>query len=248
MRDREFIPYYQPIISGRSGDVIGCEVLSRWAHPAHGVVEARRFIRETERYGLAGLLTQVIMEDVQADVAMLNNNRFRNFMLNVNVTLSLIFDPVFRQFMVELNGRLCRAGVTPVFEITEREDIHIFPDAAQIFLQLASEGLQFAVDDFGRGYAGETLLFVSMASFIKIDRQYITNTCCPISSAFIDNAIHLAKLTGTRIIAEGVETQQQADNLRARGVDYLQGYYCGAPAPFGLFNYQLKGTPAAVLN
>ncbi|NDO81130.1 hypothetical protein CJP72_10240 [Citrobacter sp. NCU1] len=248
IRDREFIPYYQPIISSCSGDIIGCEVLSRWAHPAHGVVEAWCFIREIERYDLAGLLTQIIMEDVLADVVMLNNNRFHDFMVTMNVTLSLIFDPVFRQYMVELNGRLTRAGVMPVFEITEREDIHLFPDAAQIFLQLSCEGIQFAVDDFGRGYAGESLLFVSMASFIKIDRQYIANPFCPVASAFIDNAIHLARVTGTRVVAEGVETQQQAENLRARGVEYLQGYYYGAPSPFGLFNYQLKGKPAAVLN
>lgn len=245
---REFVPFYQAICHSRDGAIAGCEVLVRWRHPEKGLLRAGLFIDSIESAGLAHALTRMLMDEVLADVRHLLPVQQRPFLLTVNVTPAQVMEPVSRHHLLALFILLKQTGVTPVFEITERQDIRLYTGAAEVFDQLVRHGMQFAVDDFGTGYADRHLSTITQASFIKIDRQFTADPTHPESVLFIDDVVRLARVSGARVIAEGVETQAQAVALRAWGVDYLQGYHCGTPMPAGLFYYQMSTPSVPVLN
>ncbi|WP_366540219.1 EAL domain-containing protein, partial [Salmonella enterica] len=153
MRNREFTPFYQPIVCATGGEVVGCEMLARWLHPQKGLLSAGNFIPAIEATGLGGALLRGLADEVCGDGQDLARSAGRRLMMTLNLSLSLVMTPLFRPHLLALSIRLEQAGMTPVFEITEREDIRAFPQAA-VFRQLAAGGLRFAVDDFGTGHAG----------------------------------------------------------------------------------------------
>ncbi|ODH91522.1 EAL domain-containing protein [Salmonella enterica] len=183
IRNREFTPFYQPIVCATGGEVVGCEMLARWLHPQKGLLSAGNFIPAIEATGLGGALLRGLADEVCGDGQDLARSAGRRLMMTLNLSLSLVMTPLFRPHLLALSIRLEQAGMTPVFEITEREDIRAFPQAA-VFRQVAAGGLRFAV--------------------------------------------------------------AQAARLRDAGGDYLQGWHCGAPMPFGLFHFRLtqKSQPA----
>ncbi|EJX4187390.1 EAL domain-containing protein [Salmonella enterica] len=160
---REFIPFYQAICHSATGTVTGCEVLARWRHPEKGLLRAGLFIDSVESAGMEYALTRMLMDEVLAHVRRLLPVQQRPFLLTFNVSPGLVMAPVFRHYLLALSILLRQAGVTPVTEITERQDIRLYPGAAEEFAQLVDHGLQFAVDDFGTGYAGRHLLAVTQA-------------------------------------------------------------------------------------
>lgn len=153
IRNREFTPFYQPIVCATGGEVVGCEMLARWLHPQKGLLSAGNFIPAIEATGLGGALLRGLADEVCGDGQDLARSAGRRLMMTLNLSLSLVMTPLFRPHLLALSIRLEQAGMTPVFEITEREDIRAFPQAA-VFRQLAAGGLRFAVDDFGTGHAG----------------------------------------------------------------------------------------------
>lgn len=237
INNREFTPFYQPVVN-RHEDTVGCEILARWMNPVRGLLSAACFIDSVESGGLAGSLTHALVREAVADIPDLPARK-APLLLTLNVSLSQVMDPASRYDLLAMNIQLRQAGVNPVFEVTEREDVQMFPCAAIVFDGLAAQGMQFAVDDFGAGYAGEALLRTTQATLIKIDRRFISGQ----ADQFIEKTLGLARLTGARVLAEGVETPAQASRLRSAGVDYLQGIYYGTPMPFGLFQYHLNKNP-----
>ncbi len=224
IRNREFTPFYQPIVCATGGEVVGCEMLARWLHPQKGLLSAGNFIPAIEATGLGGALLRGLADEVCGDGQDLARSAGRRLMMTLNLSLSLVMTPLFRPHLLALSIRLEQAGMTPVFEITEREDIRAFPQAA-VFRQLAAGGLRFAVDDFGTGHAGPA---------------------STVADRMIARTVSLARCQGALVIAEGIETPAQAARLRDAGGDYLQGWHCGAPMPFGLFHFRLtqKSQPA----
>ncbi|EBE4966613.1 EAL domain-containing protein, partial [Salmonella enterica] len=147
IRNREFTPFYQPIVCATGGEVVGCEMLARWLHPQKGLLSAGNFIPAIEATGLGGALLRGLADEVCGDGQDLARSAGRRLMMTLNLSLSLVMTPLFRPHLLALSIRLEQAGMTPVFEITEREDIRAFPQAAAVFRQLAAGGLRFAVDD-----------------------------------------------------------------------------------------------------
>lgn len=235
LSNHAFVPFYQPIINNINKEIVGCEILARWNHPEKGLLNAGYFIESIESNELTGNLTRSLMSDVLSTANDIHHAEAAKFFLTININLSLVMSPVFRHYMLTLNNQLILAGLTPVFEITEREDIRDFPGAAEVFSELVDQGLTFAVDDFGTGYASEALLDVTHSAFIKIDRAF---TADPHNSV-ISKVLTLAHESGACVIAEGVESAEQADWLQMRGVDYLQGYHCGMPVSAERFCRQL---------
>lgn len=240
LSEGEFIPFYQPLVCAETGATTGCEVLARWMTPEKGLIKAAQFIGAVERAGLAAVLTRQVATDVLTDFSEPGEtfSPGRDFVLTLNVSLSMLMAPACRTWLAAFAGDIRRAGMTPVFEITEREDIRLFPQAEAVFSDLATQGLLFAVDDFGTGYAASALVALSHACFIKIDRRYVRNLAHPAAARFIRQTVCLARQSGARVIAEGVETPEQEAQLRDDGVDFLQGYRYGDAMPAGLFHYR----------
>lgn len=238
---REFIPFYQPIVSRETKRIVGCEVLARWLMPEQGLINAANFIEPIEKFHLTDALTRILTEEVLTEIPEFRSDSFRadEFILTFNISLSMLLQAVLREHLITFSRQLKRAGITAVFELTEREDIQQTPHILPVLHELVGAGLQFAVDDFGTGFASEELAVACRAAYIKIDGSYAADPGSSTATRFIKQTLNLSRRLNARVIAEGVENRIQETWLSDLNIDFLQGFRYGKPMPAGIFSYWL---------
>jgi diguanylate cyclase (GGDEF)-like protein len=218
---------YQPQVRLSDGATISCEALVRWQHPERGLIDPADFIPIAEESGLIVQLGDWVMRHVAADM----KRSGASLPVSVNVSPRQLADPDFvdavRDIVAEAGidaGELC-------LEVTESA-LFSDPDTALLRLgALRSIGVRLAIDDFGIGFSSLWhLRQVPEVDLLKIDRAFISEIGNNRKdSAIVGAVIVLAGSLGMEIVAEGIETQGQADELRAMGADYGQGWFFGRP-------------------
>jgi diguanylate cyclase (GGDEF)-like protein len=219
----EFELYYQPCINVRSGEITGCEALLRWRHPQRGLVLPSEFIPLAEETGLIVPLGQWMLKTACAEAAKWPND------LTIAINLS---SAQFRnkELVPAIAGVLASSGVTPQrleLEVTETVVMH---DSEAVFAalgQLRKLGVRIALDDFGTGYSSLSFLQKFTFDKIKIDRSFVSElTSAREESRLIARAVvRFAASLGKITTAEGVETREQLDLLRAEACVEVQGSY-----------------------
>jgi EAL domain-containing protein (putative c-di-GMP-specific phosphodiesterase class I) len=234
LRDGELAVYYQPIVSLADGQLLAVEALSRWSHPQWGWVSPNEFIPLAEKNGM--ILAHgnwVLAEAVsQASAWRKQYPQALPFGVFVNVSPRQLSQPDIVPF---LNETLRNHDASPSeigIEITE----HVFIDtAAQLDENLAAltqMGIKLSLDDFGTGYSALAALMRFPLATLKIDRSFIREISLEADSHPITTAaISLAHGQGLLAIAEGVETERQAERLHQLGCDAAQGYHFARPQP-----------------
>ncbi|MGG7604812.1 EAL domain-containing protein [Massilia sp. BKSP1R2A-1] len=231
LRRREFFLEYQPIVDLRSGRWTGVEALVRWRRPTGEIVMPDLFIPLAEQNGLIVKLTALVLERVCADTgAFLRANP--SFHVGINVAPA---DFHTGGFLERLQRTLQQMGAQPanlMLEVTERGLLDPMV-ARETTGALRRHGFLLAIDDFGTGYSSLSYLESLELDYLKIDRSFIEaiGTGAP-TSQVVGHIISMARDLGLRTIAEGVESQAQADYLRRQGVQYGQGWLFGRPMPF----------------
>ena len=215
-----------------SGQVTGAEVLVRWQHPRDGLVAPGVFIPVAEESDLIVSLGEWVLAHA---CALLAQPVFRARRLRLSVNLSA---RQFRQagFVGQLRAVLAATGADPrllTLEVTEGLVIDDFDDAVAKMRALAALGVDMSLDDFGTGYSSLAYLKRLPIQEIKIDRSFVheapTNAD---DGVLVEGILSVARHFGLRVVAEGVETQAQADFLRQRAPDIVyQGYLFGRPEP-----------------
>ncbi|WP_429210167.1 EAL domain-containing protein [Aeromonas veronii] len=235
----EFIPYIQPVVDSDTLEVIGGEVLVRWAHPVYGMLNPAEFVELAERTGVIIPITDRLMEYVA--------NRFGaedvllppNFTFNINVTLAHLVDPALVHACSAFLGRFSeQAKPRLCLELIERGSLSDYTEQQMMdaFKALRAQGIHFAVDDYGTGYSSLRHVYSSYIDTIKIDRLFIKDIeSNRMAYEIVMNIIDLALRIGARIVAEGVETTTQAAFLKKMGVDCFQGYLYGKPMSVDTF-------------
>jgi diguanylate cyclase (GGDEF)-like protein len=224
--DREELAvHYQPIVSLADGEITGFEALARWNHKDLGWVPPVRFIPAAEEAGLIGRLGNFILREACAGMRLLQMSAQRPLSMSVNLSASQLFDV---RLVGEIAGILGSAGVDPSamrLEVTETVLV-AQPDAAVAVLdRLRGLNLRICMDDFGTGYSSLTYLHRLPVDVLKIDRSFIAAVASGEKPQGIVAAIvALANNLGLELIAEGVETQEQAVVLQRLGVRQAQGY------------------------
>ena len=220
--------HYQPLVCCLSGDVIGFEALARWNHPELGYVPPKDFIAVAEETGQIDKLGYWALQTACAEAATWAKR------LQVAVNLS----PVqFRQddLPQQITDILARTGLSPdrlEIEITEGVLIDHPDQALWLLSEIRRLGAKISLDDFGTGYSSLNYLQRFPFDKIKIDRSFIEDLGQTEESISIVRAvIALGQSLKMIVIAEGVETRQQLDRLRAEHCDQLQGYLLGRPMP-----------------
>jgi diguanylate cyclase (GGDEF)-like protein len=218
---------YQPQVRLSDGATVSCEALVRWQHPERGLIDPADFIPIAEESGLIVQLGDWVMRHVAADM----KRSGASLPVSVNVSPRQLADPDFvdavRDIVAEAGidaGELC-------LEVTESA-LFSDPDTALLRLgALRSIGVRLAIDDFGIGFSSLWhLRQVPEVDLLKIDRAFISEIGNNRKdSAIVGAVIVLAGSLGMEIVAEGIETQGQADELRAMGADYGQGWFFGRP-------------------
>lgn len=217
--------HYQPLISSRSGKVVGLEALLRWKHPAFGDVSPGVFIPIAENAGILPSLGEWVLSRAMQDC-----RRWPHLEISVNLS------PVqFRH--VDLKGTLHRLvaeyGIEPsrfVLEITEGVLLETTEHTNSILKELRSIGFKTALDDFGTGYSSLAYLCDFKFDKIKIDRSFVSRIAkIDIAGTIVQSVVSIGRGLGMEIVAEGVETEFEALSMARLGCTELQGYYFSRP-------------------
>ena len=222
----ELVLHYQPFVSARTGAVSGCEALLRWRHPTLGMISPAEFIPLAEASGLIIPIGAWIIEQACREAAGWPSAH------RVAVNIS----PVQfrnRELPRVILGALTRSGLAPgrlEVEVTEATLIEDADAALDILRQIRGLGVRVALDDFGTGYSSLSYLRRYPFDKIKIDRSFVHELPTRRDHQVIVQAIRdMAHGLGMTITAEGVETEAQAEQLRATGCEELQGYLYSRP-------------------
>ncbi|EHB58212.1 diguanylate phosphodiesterase [Mycolicibacterium rhodesiae JS60] len=238
-------PYFQPIVSLDDGRILGFEVLARWTDPTRGFISPDRFIPIADRFGLLDRLLDQLMRTSFKAAADWPHHLFLGF----NVSPTQLRNS-------ELATRIARAAIDSSFplsrvhiEVTESGFIEDLNQPRRTLDRLINLGCMIAMDDFGTGYSSLTWLSSMPFSKIKIDASFVMAMHEHRQSRKIVAAVvGLGHSLGLAVVAEGVETAQQADLLRGMGCKLAQGYLFGRPTPASQVPRVLSARVASVDN
>ncbi|HSO99381.1 MAG TPA: EAL domain-containing protein [Solirubrobacteraceae bacterium] len=236
--DAALFVLYQPVFDLHDGSMLGAEALVRWRHPERGVIAPGEFIPVAERRGLIGAIGDFVLNQTcrqLADWASADGCPER-FTIGVNVSGRELRDP---ELVKRVGATLQRHGVAPnrlVLEITENVLLGELGDAHHAIEGLTKLGVRIALDDFGTGYSTLAHLRQLQTNILKIDRSFVSQLGGESRDREIIAAVTgMAHALGMRVIAEGVETEAQREELTAIGCDSAQGYlFAGPLTPNGL--------------
>jgi EAL domain-containing protein (putative c-di-GMP-specific phosphodiesterase class I) len=230
-----------------SGRIIGAEALLRWQHPQLGAVSPAEFIPIAEANGLILPIGEWVLRQALAQARAWIDQGLPPLVVSVNVSAAQ-----FRQAQLpELVGRaVAEAGVPPSclgLELTEAVAMHNPRNAVKVLDDLAGRGLRISIDDFGTGYSSLSYLKRFKVHTLKIDQSFVQDLGAdPEDQQIVIAIVKLAHSLGLRTIAEGVETAQQRDFLRAQGCDEVQGYLVSRPLPAAAFEAFVRRAAAEV--
>jgi diguanylate cyclase (GGDEF)-like protein len=226
----EFDVYYQPIIALETGVLYGFEALVRWNHPL-GVLQPAHFIEVAEETGMIVPIGRWVLEEACATVRSWQNQAATNRALTLSVNLSAK-QIVQRQLVDSVKEILARTKFEPgclKLEITETVVMQNAEAATQIFKELRAIGVQLSIDDFGTGYSSLSYLHRFPLNYLKIDRSFVNRLSTDHDNSIITTILSLAKNLGMEVVAEGIESEEQRDQLKALGCEYGQGYLFSPP-------------------
>ena len=222
--------HYQPVVDLRSGGIVGAEALLRWRHPTLGLLPPGQFLPVVESSGLMPEIGAWVLGEACRQMRDWRMLAWRPFRLAVNVSASQV-GPDFDGWV---KGVLADAELPAEYLEIELTESFAFGDPA-IFPALDALrqiGVRFAADDFGTGYSSLAYLKSFPLHRLKIDRSFVQGIPDdPEDTGIAKAIITLAESLELDIIAEGVETQAQADFLLAHGCHHVQGYFFGKPIP-----------------
>jgi len=227
--------FYQPKIDLATGRVIGAESLVRWQHPTLGLVPPSKFIEVAEESGLILPLGEWVLK---AACEQLRTWQHQGIDLQVAVNVSA------RQFQQRnladtVMGFLADSGVDPQFieiELTENALLNDREASIATLKRMKSSGIAISIDDFGTGYSSLSYLKLLPLDILKIDQSFVRDIVTDDNDAVIVRAIiDLARNLRIKVIAEGVENEQQLSFLNSNGCNYGQGYLFGKPLAPELF-------------
>ncbi|MGZ6141818.1 MAG: putative bifunctional diguanylate cyclase/phosphodiesterase [Myxococcales bacterium] len=220
--------HYQPIVDLATGRAQGVEALVRWEHRERGLVPPSEFIPLAEETGLVVPLGRWVLDEACRALSVLPEP----LTLSVNLSGRQLLMPDFGQ---ELKAMLARSGLSPSrlkLELTESMLIGNGAAAIQALNSLRATGVRLCIDDFGTGYSSLSYLHELPIDSLKIDRSFVGAMAEDHRKVkIVQTILLLGKGLSIEVVAEGVETEQQAQILRRLGCERAQGYYFARPAP-----------------
>ena len=226
----ELVLHYQPIISARSGRIVGAEALVRWRHPSGDIIGPGEFIPIAEETGLIDAIGEWVLRTACLQSGKWQRAGLPGLKLSVNVSPRQLRDESLPSLVKDL---LAESGLDPSLlecEITETALVNNIEVGARTIEQLVQAGVGIALDDFGTGYSS----FEHLRSFtfrtLKMDRSFVAGvTTDPRTAAVARGLINLGHELQLTVTAEGVETGEQLAFLKSHGCDRIQGFYAGRP-------------------
>ena len=235
---------YQPIVRTADGQVTGAEALLRWRDPNRGRVEPETIVSLAERSGLIGEVGRWVLDRACRDLQKWQDpRRPQQLRIAVNVSPQQLMSAEFAE-TVEMV--LTETGTDPgvlTLEVTETVLMEDGDRALLVMRELRDLGISIALDDFGTGYSSLSYLRRLPVDIVKIDRGFVAELGDPTTSAIVSTVIGLAHILGKTVVAEGVETAAQYDEVAAFGCEESQGFFFARPMSSDTLNALLLGEP-----
>jgi len=244
--DDEFAVHYQPVIDLATGRIVGAEALARWHSPQHGAIPPAAFIPVAEDIGVIGRLGAHVLRTACIQVVGWQADGLvpPNFSISVNLSTRQLDDDGLVQAIAAV---LDQSGLAPgnlVLEITESCMMIDNDKNIQTLVDLRALGVRIAIDDFGTGYSSLSYLQQFPVDILKIDRSFVATIQADAADTSLAPAIlSLADSLSLRVVAEGVETELQADTLNALGCQLAQGFYFAHPSDSEAMRHMLTANP-----
>ena len=234
IENQEFVPFYQPVINLKTGEIKGAEALIRWFSPQRGMVSPVEFIPIAEDNGMIIEIGRFMLNQACKDTAQrIQSGQWApDFHINVNLSVCQLTQD---NFISELKHTLTTTQLPAenlTLEITESRLVNHDSQTIKTIKKIRRLGVRIAIDDFGTGYSSLAYLHQLPFDCLKIDRSFVS----PLTKETLDTSVVVAIINMTKgfhidIVAEGVETAEQAQLLTSLGCPSAQGYLYSRPVP-----------------
>jgi diguanylate cyclase (GGDEF)-like protein/PAS domain S-box-containing protein len=228
----EFSLHYQPKVNLSTGEITGAEALIRWTHPVRGLVSPSQFIPVAEDCGMILPIGIWVLHEACRQAREWLDEGLSLGTIAVNISAMQFRSD---QFVNDVFAILAETGLDPrslELELTESVLIRRAESASSVLQSLRARGVQIAVDDFGTGYSSLSYLTKFPIDALKIDQSFVRQiTTAPDDTTIVTAVIGMGRSLKLRVIAEGVETQQELAFLQAHNCEEAQGYYFSRPIP-----------------
>jgi diguanylate cyclase (GGDEF)-like protein len=224
--------FYQPKIDAVTEDIVGFEALVRWIDPVVGMINPGQFIPLAEETGLINDLGEYIATHTCNKLIEWQRKFGLTLTCSINLSVVQLMDD---QLPKKLENIINASGIHPHyidFEITETISLNVVPNLVDLLNQIVGIGCTLSIDDFGTGHSSLDYVKKIPAHYIKIDQSFVANIGLnPEDEAILDATINIAKRLNRKIIAEGVETEEQREYLLDRECEFFQGFLFSRPLP-----------------
>lgn len=235
----ELALYYQPQINIKTGEVVGAEALLRWFSPEWGAVSPEEFIPMAEESGLILGIGEWVLEQACLQVKAWSEAGLLHSPISINISGKQLYSDTFAD---TVHSILNQTGVNPAllgFEITETTAIRNIEQVYTMLVGFAKMGICLSIDDFGLGYSSLAMLRQLPVHVVKIDKSFVSDLSDDgESQAIIEAIIAMSRSLKLTVVAEGMESQKQWEQLKLLQCDTAQGYSIGKPMPAAEFEAQ----------
>lgn len=235
VENEEFVVHYQSQVDIQSREIVGTEALVRWQHPQLGLLPPADFIDLAEKTGLIVEIGDSVMRAACVQTRQWQVHAFRDLHVAVNVSARQLKQKDFVSRLVEILDESELDPASLELELTETSIMENPESAVRVLADIRRMGVKIAIDDFGTGYSSLSYLRRLPIDTVKLDRSFVNGaTAHPDHAALVMAIITLAHNLRLRVIAEGVETEEQLNFLRLLRCDQGQGYFFDKPTPADL--------------
>lgn len=248
LKDEQIRVWYQPKMNLESGEIIGAEALVRWQHPEKGLLLPNQFLPLAESSGLVSELGECVLRDACELIAQADDAGFSDFTVAINLSpIQLMSDGFVDSFKAILSTHQASAERFEL-ELTELSIARDIKPVAAILTELADIGFSITLDDFGKGNASLAILRNLPVKLLKIDQTFIQGLEKDnINRAIVNALVSMGQDMNVKVIAEGVESQQQLESVRKLGCDEVQGYYVAKPSGLRSFEELMREWKSGIL-
>lgn len=242
INQNEFEVYYQPKINIETNTCVGVEALARWSRPNFGMVSPTVFIPALEKNHLIEDFSKIVLDKICKDIDKIQQIYQVKIPVSFNLSMNQIDTEIkcryFEGMMADVQRRYSEIQFD--VELTENLLVNDFKKCSQLIKNLKTMGITCSLDDFGTGFSSLNYLQYLSADILKIDKSFIDNLGSSKAYILVESIINLAHKLDFRVVAEGVETQEQWELLKQLKCDDIQGYYISPPLRIQEFSQWLK--------
>ncbi len=244
--NEEFEVYFQPQVNYYTGELSGAEALVRWNHPTKGLVQPDQFIPIFERNGAIRQLDEFVLHKICTLLRQWQDEGINISPISVNISRKDIYNPLLCSRIRKIISYYDISPEMLHIEITESAYIEDSEQIIKVVEEFKKDGFTVEMDDFGTGYSSLNFLKDVPVDTVKLDMRFISRGNSSRGGNILSSVVRMAHSMQMEVIAEGVETRQQADYLKSIGCKLMQGYFFAKPMLPESFRSLLKNNAPLV--